>query len=184
MSRLSKYLWLIAILVFILACNTVTKPVKDVQDVASTAKAFATSMPFETLQAITTSIPMQTLEALPSSMPAIETAMPNIENMFNPQGEPVSTWKDIPVMDGATAGQEFSSTSYSFAVPSTPTDVQTFYNAKMKDLGWSSLFGSSVTDDGGLLLFQKDKALLTVTIVKNPNKDQTGSVVNFQLVAQ
>src|ERR1044071_2117791 len=135
MSRLSKFLGLIALLVFILACNTVTKPIGDAQDLAATAKAFATSMPLETLQSITTALPMQTLEALPSSMPQLETAMPNIENMFNPQGQPVSTWKDIPIMDGATAGQEFSDTSYSFAVPSTPADVQTFYNSKMKDLG-------------------------------------------------
>ena len=184
MSRLSKVLLLVLVLVFILACNTVTKPIGDAQNVASTAQAFASSMPLETLQSITTALPMQTLEALPSSMPAIETAMPNIENMFNPKGTPVSTWKDIPIMDGATAGQEFSDSSYSFATPSTPTDVQTFYTAKMKDLGWSSLFGSSVTNDGGLLLFQKDKSLLTVTIVKNSNEGQTGSVVNFQLVAQ
>ena len=184
MSRLSKFLGLVVLLVFILACNTVTKPISDAQDIAATAKAFATSMPLQTLQAIGTSIPIQTLEALPSSMPQLETALPNVENMFNPKGTPVSTWKDIPIMDGATAGQEFSDTSYSFAVPSTPADVQTFYNSKMKDLGWSSLFGSSVTDDGGLLLFQKDKSLLTVTIVKNSNEGQTGTVVNFQLVSQ
>lgn len=184
MSRLSKILLLVLVVVFILACNTVTKPIGDAKNVASTAQAFASSMPLETLQSIATALPMQTLEALPSSMPQLETALPNVENMFNPKGTPVSNWKDIPIMDGATAGQEFSDTSYSFATPSTPADVQTFYNAKMKDLGWSSLFGSSVTNDGGLLLFQKDKTALTITIVKNPNEGQTGSVVNFQIISQ
>ncbi len=185
MSRLSRFLLLLLLLVVGLACNAVTQPIKNVQNVASTAQSMATDMPnaVSTLQAVATNIPMSTLEALPSSMPAIETALPNVEGMFNPQGKPVDTWNNIPIMTDATQGQEFSSTSYSFATPSTATQVQDFYNSKMKDLGWSSMFGSQVSDQGGLLIFQKDKALLTMTIVANPNGDK-GVVVNFQLVNQ
>jgi len=51
------------------------------------------------------------------------------------------------------------------------TDVQTFYNQKMEELGWSSAFGFQASEEGGILLFQKDSDLLTITIVA----DQDGS---------
>lgn len=176
MSRLSKFLLLMLLIVFILACNTVTKPITDVQNIASTAESFASAMPLETLQSFATNMPIQTLESVASQMP-------DIANMFNPQGTPVSKWNDIPVMPDATAGQEFSSTSYSFATPSATKDIQDFYNSKLKDLGWSSLFGSQVSDQGGLLLFQKDNSLMTVTIAPSSNGG-SNKVVNFQLVSQ
>ena len=177
MSRLSRFLLLIVLGMFVLACNMVMQPIKDVKNAASTAESFATTMPLETLQAIGTNLPVQTLEALPSALPQME--------MFNPHGTPVTDWNNIPIMSEATDGQEFSSTSYSFAVPSTtkPKDIQDFYDSKLKDLGWSSLFGSTVSDQGGLLLFQKDKALLTITVVTNVG-DAKSTVANLQLVSQ
>jgi hypothetical protein len=86
-------------------------------------------------------------------------------------------------MTDATAGQEYSATSYSFSTPSTASAVKDFYDSKLKDLGWSSLFGSQVSDQGGLLLFQKDNALLTITIVTNPDGAKD-TIVNFQFVSQ
>src|SRR5215471_2370700 len=97
MSRLSKVLSLGILLIFILACNAVTQPFKDAQNVVGTAQSVASSMPIETLQALATNMPVSTLEALPS-LPAVQTALPNIENMFNPTGQPVSEWNNIPIM--------------------------------------------------------------------------------------
>jgi hypothetical protein len=74
-------------------------------------------------------------------------------------------------MPQATVGQEFNSNTYSYTVPLPATDVQTFYNQKMEELGWSSAFGFQASEEGGILLFQKDSDLLTITIVA----DQDGS---------
>jgi len=184
MSRVSKFTLVLGLIVFILACNTLTRPLNEAQDAVKTAEAIASSMPVETLQAAVTALPVKTLEALPSSIPDLETAIPDVTHMLNPQGQPAAEWNNIPVMTDATAGQEFSSTSYSFATPSTPTQVKDFYDAKLKDLGWTPfMFGSKVTDEGGLMMFQMDKSLLTVTVVKDPNGDKN-TVVNFQLVSQ
>src|SRR5215216_6223535 len=91
MTRLTKFLSLTILVLFILACNTVTQPINEVQNLAGTAESFATAMPIETLKAMASEIPVSTLEALPS-------AMPDFEGFFNPEGTPVSEWKGIPIM--------------------------------------------------------------------------------------
>jgi hypothetical protein len=158
MSRLSKFLLLFAVIAFILACNTVTKPITDVQNVASTVQSVASANPMETLQAITTSLPVQTLEAIPSSLP-------DVGNMLNPQGDPVKEWNGVPVMSQATAGQEFPETkSYTFKATATVKDATDFYNTEMVKLGWSSAFGMPSTDQGAVLAFSKDSSIFTITI--------------------
>ncbi len=69
MSRLSKILLGSVISLFILSCALVTKPINDVEKAASTAKAFASALPVETIEALSTNIPVQTIEAFPSSIP-------------------------------------------------------------------------------------------------------------------
>jgi hypothetical protein len=130
----------------------------------------------ETLQAFATNMPVQTLEAVGS-------AIPELEKQFKPQGAPVADWNNIPIMTDATAGQEYSAASYSFSTPSTASAVKDFYDSKLKDLGWSSLLGSQVSDQGGFLLFQKDSAFLTITIATNSDGAKD-TIVNFQLISQ
>lgn len=170
MSRLTKFLLLSVLLVFMLACATVTQPIKDAQNLAGTAQSFVTSLPVETFQALATQAATQisasTLEAIPSSLP-------DFEGYFNPQGTPASDWKGIPIMAQATAGQEFTDTStYSFKADASIKEVQDFYNAQLVEQGWSSLFSMPGDANGAILAFQKDNNVLTVTIV-----DQNGSVV-------
>ncbi len=166
MSRLSKLLSLSILILFLLACSTLTQPFKDAQNVAGTVQSFATAMPVDTLKALASQIPISTLEALPS-------AMPDIQGYFDPQGTPVSEWKGIPVMSQATAGQEFTDThTYSFKVDATVKEAQDFYNSQMKNLGWSSLFSMPSNDNGAIQAYQKDNDVLTVTIA-----DVNGSVV-------
>src|SRR5215204_6034496 len=117
MSRLSKSLLLVTLIVFILACNTVTKPFNDAQNGIETVQSLATALPLETLQ-------------------AVSSAMPNFGDMFNPQGEPVSEWNGIPVMSQATAGQEFAeSNTYSFRADATVKTATDFYNEVMVNAG-------------------------------------------------
>jgi len=154
------------LILFILACNTVTQPIQDVQDLAGTAESFATALPVETLKAIASQIPAGTLEALPS-------ALPDIQGYFDPQGTPVSEWNGIPVMPQATVGQEFADThTYSFKVNATVQEAQDFYKTQLTGLGWSSFFNMPGGESGGAQIFQKDDSVLTVTTV-----DVNGSVV-------
>jgi len=166
MSRLSKFLSLTILILFILACSTVTQPIKDVQNIAGTAESFATAMPVETLKALASQIPLSTLEALPS-------AMPEVQAYINPQGTPVSEWNGIPIMSQATAGQEFTDThTYSFKVDAAVKDAQDFYKTELPKLGWSSSFSMPNMGNASIEAFQKDNDVLTVTII-----DVNGSVV-------
>jgi hypothetical protein len=166
MSRLTKLLSLIALILFLLACSTVTQPIKDVQNAASTVQSIATAMPVDTLKAIASEIPVSTLEALPS-------AMPEFQAYINPQGTPVSEWNGIPIMSQATAGQEFTDThTYSFKATATVKDAQDFYSTQLQKLGWSSSFSMPSVGNVSVQAYQKDSNALTVTIM-----DQNGSIV-------
>jgi hypothetical protein len=157
MSRLSKFLLVFALVVFALACNLVTQPISDVQNLAGTAESIASAMPAETLLALASQIPIETLEALPS-------AIPDFENYFDPQGTPVQVWNDIPVMPQATAGQEFNATNYSYKTSATVQEAKDFYDSQMNGLGWSPAISMSGNDEGAILVFSKDDSLLTITI--------------------
>src|SRR5688572_25842291 len=104
MSRRSKILSLTLLLIFLLACNFVTQPLNDAQNLAQTAQALGTTIPIETLQAlpsvIASVVSEETLQALPSAMPTLEalaSSMPDFGNMFDPQGTPVQEWRGIPI---------------------------------------------------------------------------------------
>lgn len=170
MSRLLKLLLVAILALFVLACNLITNPFNDVGNAASTAQAFASDMPVETLQSLTTALPVQTIEALPSMFP-------EVENYFDPTGTPVEEWNGIPVMPQATAGEAFGETTYSFTAPVTATDVQTFYNQSMEALGWTSTFSLPISDDGGILSFQKDNEFVIITITPDQNNSDSVDIL-------
>jgi hypothetical protein len=159
MSRLSKFLLLVLLLGFVLACNFIPQQVKDVQNLAGTAEAIATSFPIETVQALASAFPVETLQALPSDIPNFEEF-----NYFNPEGEPLSEWNGISIMSGATAGEEFNDGTYSFKLTATVQEVQDYYNTELVNLGWSSTFNIPGDENGAIMLFSKDSNLLTVTV--------------------
>jgi hypothetical protein len=171
MSRLSKILAITIVLVFLLACNFVTQPFRDAENLAATAQAIGSALPMETLQALPSAIPAETLQALPSLAPTLEafaTNMPDIGNIFNPQGTPAQEWRDIPIMAEATAGQEFAETNtYSFKVNATAQEVQEFYNEQLMPLGWTQPFEIPLEGDAGIMVFQNGSSTLTVTITSS-----------------
>ena len=176
MSRLQKFLLLFVLVVFVIACNVVTQPIKDVQNVAGTAQSFATSMPnvASTVESAATNMPglASTIEAAATNMPGLAstieaagTSLPDIGQMTDPQGTPVAEWNGIPIMSQATAGQEFAdANTYSFKASVTVQEVQDYYNAELPNLGWSSSFSIPGSSDGAVMLFSKDSDLLTITI--------------------
>lgn len=158
MSRLSKYVLLLTVIVFILACNTVTQPVRDAQEAVETVQSFATAMPLETIQSFATNMPVETIQA-------VSSALPNFGNLFDPQGEPVAEWKSIPIMPQATAGQEHDANNYSFKFTGTVKEASDFYNNNtMSGLGWSPMLSMPGDENGALLVFQKDSNIVTITV--------------------
>ena len=157
MSRLSKFLLIITLVVFTLACNLIDQQVNDVKDIAKTAEAIGSAIPIETLQALPSALPMETLEALPS-------AFPDFGNAFDPQGEPVSEWNGIPIMPQATAGQESNTTTYSFKATATVKEAQDFYDSQLTDLGWSQPFSIPGDAASAIMSFQKDGKVLAILI--------------------
>lgn len=168
MSRVSKILSLTVLVLFLLACNLVTEPLREAQNLAETAQSVTTFIPVETLQALPSVIPAETLQALPSAIPTLEiisSAIPDFENIFNPEGTPAEEWRGIPVMPQATAGQEFGeNNTYSFRAEATVKEVQEFYSQTLVSLGWEQPFSFPMENAGGLMVFQKDGSTLTVTI--------------------
>jgi len=165
MSRRSKVLLLLTLIMFTLACNFVTQPIRDVQNLAGTAESLATALPIGTLQALPSVLPMETLEALPAgTLEAIPSAISEFGNFFDPQGTPVSEWKGIPIVPQAVAGQEFNDSTYSFKVDVTPKEVQEYYTGELTGLGWSQTFNMPGSDDGAIMVLSKGGQLLTITI--------------------
>jgi hypothetical protein len=167
MTRLSKLISITTLVSFILACNFVTQPIRDVKNVAGTAQSFASALPVETLQALASQIPAETLQALPSMAPTLEalaSAMPDFGKYFNPQGAPVEVWNDIPIMPQATVGQEFEGGVYSFKADTTVQEAQNFYKEKLPGLGWDESFSLPGDANGAAMLFSKESKILSVTI--------------------
>jgi hypothetical protein len=171
MVRPSKFLLVSLVVIFLLACNLATQPIREAQNLEATAKAIGSAVPVETLKALPSAIPIETLEALPSLAPtleAFETRLPDFGNIFNPLGTPAQEWKGIPIMPQATAVQEFpQNNTYSVKATATMKEVQDFYKEKMTALGWNEPFNLPTEGDAGLLVFQKEGSTLTITITSS-----------------
>ena len=156
MSRMSKLTLFLILLVFVLACNLVTSPINDAQQVVETVQSVASAIPIETLQAIPTA--MQEIE-MPTGMPD----MPDVGNVTDPQDPPLSEWNGIPVMPEAISGGE-SSGMYSYKVNATVAEVFSFYKDELVKLGWSELFTAPDTGSGALLTYEKGDNTIVITI--------------------
>lgn len=165
MSRISRVLLLILLIVFALACNFITQPINQAQEAVETVQSLATALPIETLQSFVTALPLATIEALPS-------AMPDIGNAMDPQGAPLPEWNGIPIIPSATSGDETGGI-YSFKTTATVKEVFDYYKAEMTNLGWNEFFSMPETGSGALLTYEKDDRLVTITITT----DGTGSLV-------
>ena len=140
MTRVYKYLLLAILIVTALACGVISNPLSGAKGLASTAEAIASAIP---------------------------TGLPDVTQYVNPQGKPATDWNNVPIMPQASAGQEFNKNTYSYRVSGvSASDVQTFYNDKLKAAGWTSPFSAQAgsQSQGGLMLFTKDSSVLSITI--------------------
>jgi hypothetical protein len=146
MSRLTRVLLPIMLMGAGLACSLISTPISQVQNLASTAEAIATSIP----------------SAIPS-LPSI----PDVSGFLNPTGAPASEWNGVPIMSQATAGQEFTKNTYSYRMPTmTQGEIESFYDSKLQTLGWTSEFSAATGAHGGIMVFHKDANILTITVAE------------------
>lgn len=138
MRRAYQVMLLTILIASVLACGVISNPLSGAKNFASTAEAMASAIP---------------------------SGIPDVSQYVNPQGAPVSEWNGIPIMTQATAGQEFSKSTYSYRASGvTAQDVQVFYNDKLKAAGWGSPFSAQGGSTGGLMLFTKESQVLSITI--------------------
>ena len=141
MRRIFKFTLFAILIGTMLACGIISNPLSGAQSLASTAQALASALP---------------------------TGLPDVTKYLNPQGTPVSDWNGIPVMPQATAGEEFSKSTYSYRIGGVDQSaIQSFYNDKLKADGWTSPFSAQGGSTGGLMFFTKDSKILTITIAKS-----------------
>jgi hypothetical protein len=122
--------------------------------------ATATIQP--SLSATPTRLPAIATESPPLTTPMLE-ATPTIE-LPTPQGTPVSSWNAIPIMPGAIAG-EAEDKRYRYTIQVSPQQVQEFYKVEMPKIGWYALVEGEGNPGSILMIFQKDKKTISITIL-------------------
>lgn len=163
MRRLRPLMLLIPSLIFILACQAISRPISDIKDVAGTAEAIAT----KAIEMSTQTAPLATAFSSTDEPPAVSTlfapdgtSIPS--GIFDPQGVPAATWKGIPIMPEALAGEEVQG-MYSFRVNASLKEIHDFYAAALPPLGWSSMFA---TQEMPIEVYSKENQVLTITITE------------------
>jgi len=161
MKTLRKFLIVIPVLLFILACQAVTRPIEQVQDTTGTAAAYATQAGEFVTQA----------SGLATEIVPIQTFIPEIPsgNPLDPQSPPLSEWKGIPVMPQASAGEE-SEGMYVFKIAATSQEIQDFYNAQLPNLGWETAFSMPMAGTA-ILLYSKGNQVLSITIMPTEGEE-------------
>ncbi len=156
MSNYRKTLVVLPVLIFILACQTLTRPIQQAQDTAATAAAFATQASGLASEVA----PFETFIPNPSEAPGVPG------NIFDPQSAPLSEWNGIPVMPQAIAGEE-SEEMYAFKVAATAQDVEAFYAAQLPPLGWEKSVSMPLGDTAILvyLVYTKGNETLSITVM-------------------
>jgi hypothetical protein len=158
MSRSSKLFLLVLLGGFVLACQALAKPVSVSESLELTAAAVGT-------QAV-----QMASQTAPFTPGVISSTVPGGGNIFDPQGAPASSWKEIPIMPQAAAGEDVEGV-YSYRVLASMQDVQQFYAAQLPGLGWTTVLSAP---DLPFLVYSKDDLELTITIA---DPDENGTIV-------
>ena len=161
MPRSRLLMLLVPVLLFALACQAITRPLTDVKDAAGTAESMATMVIEMSTQVAPTFI-MPTDLSPAISTPEMSDGTPVPGNIFDPQGVPVATWREIPIMPQAIAGQEVEG-MYSFRVDASAKEVQDFYEKVLPSLGWTGIF---LDQDMLIGVYTRENQALTITVTQ------------------
>jgi hypothetical protein len=172
MSRSSKLLAITIVVVCLLACNFLTQPFGGGNKPTEAPQPAGKNTPSVSTDEDSAA---NTPNAEDIDTPSAED-IEHVDDMLNPQGTPLKTWKDIPVMPQATAGQEFAKdNTYSFKVKADVEEVYDFYKEKLTALGWDEPYPKPIQGDSANIVFVKGNRTLSVTVVFF--KDQGFTVV-------
>ena len=196
MFKRSKYLLVFFVMV-LSACNTIsptiqqTPPTMPLQEPSATV----TSQPqvTATMEATATEVPTQLPTVTPTPVPvtptidslsATEIAMmgtmgtlSNISQYFNPVGAPVKTWREVPIMPEATAGQEYPPYIYSYTANATLSQAQQFYSPLVASLGIQNPPATGSAGTGNKANHSVTFYSYSVTMVLTSLDNDTGHVI-------
>ena len=117
--------------------------------------------------------------AVPTARPGQPTAAATQTSVALPEewiaSTPVRTWKDIPVMPGASAGGEKGG-YYIYVTSGAPADGAAFYSKQMQGLGWKPR-PTNGTPQAGVVTLVFTKAQDTCTIGLVPHEGGTLVVI-------
>jgi hypothetical protein len=117
-----------------------------------------------TLAPSATPEPTNTPVPTSTNTPVPDSATPTSFSLPLPSGTPLAVWQGFPIMPDALAG-EGDSSSYSFTVMATSSQVQEFYRNELGKLGWDLLASGEGENNTFLLIFMKDMSTFSVSIM-------------------
>ena len=145
---------------------------------APTATETPTQTPTDTPAPVTPAATVNPLLATAEAMAGSAIIMTSYSQYLDPVGTPLTSWKNIPIMPQATAGQEFTANIYSYKAAATLAQALQFYLSN-KSLGYaeppvqlSSGTGSQASHNSSILY-----SGLPQTIVVSSYDNDTGHVV-------
>ena len=119
-----------------------------------------TLVPTPTSIVLTTPTPASTSE----STPLLPTSTSDAVAGLNPEGQPASDWKGIPIMPGAIAGAG-DEEGYVFTVKATPQEIQDYYQLELGKLGWKPMATGDGSSSTMLVFTNNASATLSISII-------------------
>jgi hypothetical protein len=109
--------------------------------------------PLDTAEAAApTSVEAATQTAFAQELPpslALMMGVGTLDLYLNPVGAPVQSWKSIPVMPQAIAGQQFSDNVYSYKAEATLAQARSFYDKAHLSMGFGMTEPATGTGGSG-----------------------------------
>lgn len=155
------------------ACSTFTPAPTETPVPTATSLPSATLTPSPTNTSTPTNTPVPSNTPTPTFTPSPTktrlppTQTPSVSELPLPVGTPAASWKGIPVMPGALAG-EGDSTGYSFTIQAAAEEIQKFYTRELANLGWNLLANGTGTKNAVLMIFLQGTDTLSVSIFPQP----------------
>jgi hypothetical protein len=191
MLKVRKYLPL-SIVIVSLACGVVSQALPGTQTPFPTLPPLATvtTAPLATDTTIPspTSMPTQIPTTAPSATadPLAATQLAMMGSMgaittaslyFHPVGTPLTNWRSVPIMQQATAGQQFSGYIYSHTAAATLTQACLFYEATAQSLGFAMAPGSGYSGTGSNAQHNVSFNSYNLTLYLGSFDNDTGHVI-------
>lgn len=186
MSPIRRYVFLAFVLIAGLACSVVSNPASPITILnifspvpPSITPAIITGQASDTPAASADPVPSDTpnpmLELLPAPFMNLQGGA---AQYLNPVGQPARTWKGLPIMPEATAGQEYQSGAvYSFKASATIDRAASFYSSKLPGLGFTAYNAPTTGSNGtggyamheSMLYYYKGAQIILIYIASYDN---------------